>query len=76
MSIHSLTPLIQLPRTKQAAYCPSWERKKNASRERFWDEVRLKMAEKATATTQRRMKERTRVERDAKTNTDYVTRNT
>ena len=72
MSIHSLTPLIQLLSTKQAAYCPSWERKKKASRERFWDDVRLKMAENATATTQRRTKERTRVERIAKTNTDYV----
>jgi nicotinic acid mononucleotide adenylyltransferase len=68
--IHPLTLLIQLLSSKQLAYCPSWERKKNASRERFSDEVRLKMAENATERMQRRTRDKTRVERTEKTKTD------
>jgi len=62
-------PLIQLLSSKQPAYCPSWERKKNASRERFWYDVRLKMAENATETTRRRTADKTSVENTAKTKT-------
>ena len=71
MLIHPLTLVIQLLSNKQTAYCPSWVRKKNASRERFWYDVRLKMEKKTSETTQRRTKERTTVERDANTNVAY-----
>jgi hypothetical protein len=72
MSIHALTLLIQLLSSKQPAYCPSWERKKNASRERFWYDVRLKMAENATERTPRRTTDKTSVERTAKRSADFV----
>ena len=70
MLINPLMHLIQLLSSKHPAYCPSWERKKNASRVRC--EVRLKVEDSKTQTTLRSTNESTNVERSAKTNTAYV----
>jgi hypothetical protein len=74
MSINPLTLLIQLQSSKHPAYCPNWERKKNALHVRSRHEVRLKVVENKAQTTLKRTNENTRVEISAKTNTAYVMR--
>src|SRR6266702_1796171 len=64
--------LIHLLSSKEKAYCPSWERKKNTSRARFSDAVRLKAATDTTQMTPRRTMDSTSVERSAKIKTTCI----
>ena len=55
--------------SKEKAYCPSWERKKNTSRVRLSDGVRFKTTKITTQTTPRRTTDNTNVEMSAKIKT-------
>ena len=69
MVIKPLAALNHLLSSKEKAYCPSWERKKNASRLRLSDVVRLKNMKNPIQITPRRTMDSTSVERSAKTKT-------
>jgi hypothetical protein len=66
MVINPLKALNHLLSSKEKAYWPSWERKKNTSRVRLSDAVRLKTMKNTTQTTPRRTMDSTSVERSAK----------
>lgn len=71
MDVNPPTPQIHLLSSKEKAHCPSWERK-NTSRARFSEGVRLKAAEHTTQITQKRTTDSTSVERSAKVKTACI----